>query len=319
MSVAELNPAAGAAVLGGSAAGGPFAAVTEGLVKRYGRDTALAGVDLRVPEGAVYVLAGANGAGKSTLLRTLMNLERPDGGRAEVLGLEPRRAGPQVRARLGYVPEGLGTGYGWMRVGRLIEHQAAYYPTWDREYATRLARLLELRPERPFGRLSKGQARRVQLLLALAHRPRLLLLDEPTDGLDPVVREEVLALLAEHLVDTGCTLLISTHLVHEVDRLADHVGVLRSGALVAQASREDMHRMLRSYRAEGPDGWEGPADLPGVVLRRTGAGRDLRWIVWGDERQVTERITGSGGVVRDAAPLPLDEAVVALLRWKDTA
>ena len=319
MTVAELNPTPSPAALGAPAIEGPFAAITAALVKRYGKETALAGVDLQVPEGAVYVLAGANGAGKSTLLRALMNLERPDGGRAEVLGLEPRRAGPQVRAQIGYVPEGLATGYGWMRVGRLVEHHAAFYASWDEDYATRLARVLEIRPERRFGQLSKGQARRVQLLLALAHRPRLLLLDEPTDGLDPVVREEVLGLLAEHLADTGCTLLISTHLVHEVDRLADHVGVLRNGSLVAQASREHMHRMLRSYRAEGPDGWVGPADIPGTVLRRTGAGRDLRWIVWGDERPVTDRIVGSGGVVRDAAPLPLDEAVVALLRWKESA
>jgi ABC-2 type transport system ATP-binding protein len=318
MSVAELNPARAAAMLGDSGGPGPYAAFTDGLMKRYGKETALAGVDLQVPEGAVYVLAGANGAGKSTLLRTLMNLERPDQGRAEVLGLEPLKAGPQVRAQIGYVPEGLGTGYAWMQVGRLIEHQAAYFPSWDADYAARLARVLEIEPKRRFGRLSKGQARRVQLLLAMAHRPRLLLLDEPTDGLDPVIREEVLGLLAEHLADTGCTLLISTHLVHEVDRLADHVGVLRNGQLVAQASREHMHRMLRAYRAEGPDGWAGPAELPGVLLRRTGAGRDLRWIVWGEERPVAERITASGGVLRDAAPLPLDEAVVALLRWKDS-
>ncbi|HEX8568564.1 MAG TPA: ABC transporter ATP-binding protein [Caulobacteraceae bacterium] len=317
MTVAVIDPPRTATVPT-RLAEGAFAVATHGLVKRYKRETALGGVDLQVPEGAVYVLAGANGAGKSTLLRTLMNMERPDEGRAEVLGLEPRRAGARVRAQIGYVPEGTEAGYRWMKVGRLIEHQALYFPTWDHEYAARLSRVLEIRPERALGHLSKGQTRRVQLLLALAHRPRLLLLDEPTDGLDPVARDEVLSLLAEHLADTGCTVLISTHLVNEVDRVADHVGVLRAGRLVVQTSREEMHRMLRAYRAEGPDGWVGPAEVPGVVLRRTGVGRDQRWIVWGEERAVAERIGGSGGVVRDAAPLGLDEAVVALLRWKET-
>ena len=296
---------------------GPYAVRTEGLVKRFGREVALKGVDLQVPEGAVYVLAGANGAGKSTLLRTLLNLSGPDTGRSEVLGLDPRKQGPVVRASTGYVPEFTEAGYGWMTVGRLLQHQAAYYSGWDHDYAARLARVFEIRPERKLAHLSKGQRRRVQLLAALAHRPRLLLLDEPTDGLDPVARDEVLGVLSEHLADTGGSIVVSTHIVHEVDRIADHLGVLRSGSLVAQVARERMRDLLRSYRAEGPEGWVGPVDLPGVVLERSGAGRDVRWTVWGDEKPVIDRITQSGGVLREVAPLRLDDAVVALLRWKD--
>ena len=296
---------------------GPLAVRTEGLAKRYGRETALNGVDLQTPEGAVYVLAGANGAGKSTLLHTLLNLTRPDRGSVEVLGLDPTRQGPLVRANVGYVPETTVAGYRWMTIGRFLQHQAVYYRNWDEQYVAHLSRLLEIRPERKIGHLSKGQARRVQLLAALAHRPRLLLLDEPTDGLDPVARDEVLGVLSEHLADTGGSIIVSTHLVNELDRIADHVGVLRDGALVAQVSRERMHAMLRSYRAEGPDGWAGPADLPGVLLKRSGAGRDVRWVVWGDEKAVVDSVNASGGVVRDVSPLRLDEAVVALLRWKD--
>ena len=296
---------------------GPYAVRTHALSKRFGRETALEAVDLQVPEGAVYVLAGANGAGKSTLLRILLNLARPGAGRTEVLSLDPQKQGPLVRASAGYVPETIQAGYPWMTVGRLLQQHATYYAGWDDQYAERLARVLEIRTERRIGHLSKGQTRRLQLLTALAHRPRLLLLDEPTDGLDPVARDEVLGVLAEHLADTGGTILVSTHLVHEVDRIADHVGVLRNGSLVAQVSRERMHGMLRSYRAEGADGWVGPVDVPGAVLQRSGAGRDVRWIVWGEEKAVVDCITGSGGVVRDVAPLRLDEAVVALLRWKD--
>lgn len=297
--------------------GGPFAVTTKGLVKRFGREIALGGVDLQAPEGSVYVLAGANGAGKSTLLRSLLNLLRPDGGRAEVLGLDPRRDGPKVRALTGYVPEGPQAGYRFMRVGQVLQHHAAYHPTWDADYAGRLSRVLDIRPERRLSQLSKGQARRLQLVMALAHRPPLLLLDEPTDGLDPVARDEVLGLLSEHLADTGGTVLISTHLVYEVERVADHLGVLRGGALVAQVSREQLASRLRVYRAEGPEGWTGPRDLDAAVLRRSGAGRDIQWTVWGDEREVVGRISAAGGVVRDVAPLTLDEAVVTLLRAKE--
>ena len=106
--------------------GDRFAVVTRGLVKRYGRETALAGVDLQAAEGAVYVLAGANGAGRSTLLRTLLNLTAPDAGEAEVLGLDPRAQGPLVRARVGYVPKLTEAGYRWMIVGRLLRQQATY-------------------------------------------------------------------------------------------------------------------------------------------------------------------------------------------------
>ncbi|MBC6983357.1 ABC transporter ATP-binding protein [Caulobacter sp. 17J80-11] len=298
---------------------GPFAVATQGLTKRYAREPALNGVDLQIPEGAVYVLAGPNGAGKSTLIRSLLGLARPDAGRATVLGLDPRTSGPEVRARTGYVPEGAGGAYGWMRVGRLLQHHAAYYATWDRDYAGRLSRALDVRPERRVGALSKGQVRRLQLVLALAHRPSLLLLDEPTDGLDPAARDEALGLLSEHLADTGGSVLISTHLPHEVDGLADHLGVLRGGRLVAQAPRERLERMLRVYRAEGPDGWVGPEDLSGVIDRRAGVGRELRWTVWGEEGEVVARIAASGGAVRDVARLPFEDSVLALLRAKEAS
>ena len=317
MTIASLNPPSAAVSLSAPLGDGACAVRTEALAKRYGRETALEAVNLQTPEGSVYVLAGANGAGKSTLLRTFLNLVRPDGGRAEVLGMDPRRQGPEVRARIGYVPESVETGRRWMQVGRLLQHHATYYPGWDPEYAKRLIRALEIRPERQVAHLSKGQTRRVQLVMALAHRPSLLLLDEPTDGLDPVARDEVLGLVSEHLADTGCTILVSTHLVYELERLADHLGVMSGGRLVAQVRRDELHRKLRLYRAEGPEGWVGPPDLQGAVLRRCASGREIRWIVWGEEQEVAGRIAASGALVRDVQPLSLDDAVITLLRAKD--
>jgi ABC-2 type transport system ATP-binding protein len=286
---------------------------TRGLTVRYGGVTALDGVDLRVPEGAVYVLVGANGAGKSTTFRVLLNLERPDAGSAEVFGMDAGARGPEVRARIGYVPEGHAAGYRWMTGAQLLRQGAAYYTAWDDAYAARLARALELRLDRRVGGLSKGEARRLQLALALAHRPPLLLLDEPTDGLDPVVRRRALALLAEHLADTPTTVLVSTHHVSEVESLADHVGVLHAGRLVAQLSRDALQRTVRRYRVEAPDGWRAPAGLRVVGAPRARAGREAQMTVIGDERDVTARLAGAGARVHEVAPLGLEDAALAFL------
>jgi ABC-2 type transport system ATP-binding protein len=292
---------------------GAFAVATHGLSKRYGARMALDGVDFRVPDGAVYVLVGANGAGKSTTFKVLMNLERADAGTAQVFGMDTVRSGPLVRAQVGYVPEHQGHGYGWMTCGRLLAHAAAYYPAWDHAYADHLVRALGLRLDRGTETLSKGESRRLQLVLAMAHRPPLLLLDEPTDGLDPVVRRRALALLAEHLADTPTTVLVSTHHVDELETLADHVGVLREGRLVAQMPRDELQRTVRRYRAEVPVGWEAPPGLDAAGLRRSSAGREVRMTLIGEERQVAERLAAAGAQVREVTTLGLEDAALAFL------
>ena len=288
---------------------------TDGLIKRFGREAALDGVDLSVPAGAVYLLAGTNGAGKSTLLRTLLNLERPDGGAAAVLGLDSSASGPKVRANTGYVPEtGEGT-YGWMRAGRFLAYHAGFHPGWDEQYAQQLVRLLDVRLESRIGTLSKGQARRVQIVAALAYRPPLLLLDELTDGLDPLAREEVLGLFAAHLADTGATAILSTHLVAEVETLVDHVGVLRSGRLVAQAPAEQLLERLQRYELDAPEGWEPTGALQALVLRReSGPGKAERLVGAGREADVAAAVAESGASIRQASRLGLAEAIPILLQ-----
>ncbi|HEY7770328.1 ABC transporter ATP-binding protein [Longimicrobium sp.] len=298
---------------------GSLAVRTHGLAKRFGRETALDGVNLQVPEGAVYVLVGPNGAGKSTTFKVLMDLVRTDAGTAEVFGLDPRARGPEVRAQIGYVPERHDWGYGWMRVGRLLQHHATFYPTWDADYAARLAEVFGLKMDRKFGSLSKGQGRRVHLTMALAHRPRLLVLDEPTDGLDPVMLDETLGLLTDHITESPTTVVISTHQVHDVDRLADHVGAMRDGKLMMQVPRDELHRKLRRYHAEVPDGWAGAPGLNGAVLRKGSFGREIQWSIWGEEREVVQQLTSAGATVRDAAPLTLADAAIALLSRRERA
>lgn len=292
---------------------GDWAVATHGLSKRYGRQSALDRVELRVPDGAVYVLVGVNGAGKTTLFKVLMNLERPDAGTAAVFGLDTGGKGPEVRAQVGYVPERQDAPYRSMTCARLLRHVAAFYPEWDHGYADHLIRALGVRPERRVGGLSKGETRRLQLVLALAHRPPLLLLDEPTDGLDPVARRRALALLAEHLADAPTTVLISTHHIEELASLADHVGVLRDGRLVAQMPRDELQRTVRSYHLEAPDGWEPPGQLQATGFRRSSAGRDVRCTLVGEEQDVARRVRLSGARVRQVSTLPLEDAALAFL------
>ncbi|HUF49642.1 MAG TPA: ABC transporter ATP-binding protein [Longimicrobiales bacterium] len=288
---------------------------TTQLSKRFGSLQAVDGVELNVPLGAFYLLVGPNGAGKTTTFRMLLGLLAPDAGHAEVAGIESTPDG-LARAHIGLVPETENSPYPYLRVDRLLAHEASYRGTWDDAYARELVKLLEVPLSRPFGKLSKGQARRVRLVCALAHRPSVLLLDEPTDGLDPVARDTVQRVLTEHLADTPTTVLVATHLVHEMERLADHIGVMRSGRLVAQLSIADLDMRLRRYEFEAPDGWSAPASL--AVGRRNGSPHEHRWTMWGDETGVATALRDSGARVRSAQGLSLEDATVALLTWEES-
>jgi ABC-2 type transport system ATP-binding protein len=294
--------------------GAELAIETRSLVKRFDGTDALRGLDLQVPAGAVYVLAGPNGSGKSTAIKVLLDVVRADHGTARVLGIDTTADPALARAQIGYVPEKSETGYDSLSVERFLRHHAAFFETWDPGYAALLCRRLKVPLGADLRDLSKGALRSVILVTALAHRPPVLLLDEPTDGLDPLAREELMALLADHMADSPTTLLWSTHHVNEVERMADHVGVLRNGRLVLQAPRDQVRLRLRRYRAGVPEGWTGAPGLNGQVLLREGEGRETALTVWGEERDIVERLAATGATVHDAAPLSLEEATVALLR-----
>jgi ABC-2 type transport system ATP-binding protein len=294
---------------------GPRAVEARGLRKAFGDTTALDGTDVTVPEGAVYLLVGPNGAGKTTFLRHLLGLMRSDAGELRVLGLDPGRDESRVRASLGYVPErrGLGDGPGQMKVRHLLDHHGSYHPAWDRAYARRLCDALEVVADREFGDLSKGQARRVQLVQALAHRPPLLLLDEPADGLDPVVRERLLGLLAEHLHDHPATVLYCTHHPREAETLVDHVGVICDGRMAYEGRLDDLQRRLRRYRLRPPPDWNGRRpDVP--VLQERRSATETAWVAWGEEKEVRRAMEAAGADVRETSGLSLEEAVLALMK-----
>ncbi len=219
-----------------------------GLVRSFGRRRVLDGVDLALGAGSVTALVGENGAGKSTLLRCVAGIVPASAGRVRALGLDPARAGAKLRARIGYVPERLELP-AWMRVGAALRFFAAFYPTWSAAEERRLACAFELDPRERVRTLSKGARAKLALLVALAHGPELLLLDEPFSGLDPGVRKHVLAALVGHLRDPERTVLLVTHSLDDVERAADRVALLADGRVRACGETEELRERFARVRS----------------------------------------------------------------------
>ncbi|MEP7325857.1 MAG: ABC transporter ATP-binding protein [Gemmatimonadota bacterium] len=210
--------------------------VTE-LTRRFGATTALASVSLSLPRGAVYGLVGANGAGKTTLIKHILGLLRAESGSVRVFGLDPVADPVAVLSRIGYLSEENDLP-GWMRVDELIRYSRAFYSAWDDGYAEELLQAFALDPAAKVRTLSKGQKARLGLLVALAHRPELLVLDEPSSGLDPIVRRDILGAVIRTIAHEGRTVLFSSHLLEEVEQVADHVTLISHGAIVLSAPLE---------------------------------------------------------------------------------
>src|SRR5688572_5521855 len=202
-----------------------------GVTRRFGTTRALDNVTLTVPRGLVFGLVGANGAGKTTLIRHVLGLLKAQTGSVRVFGLEPVKEPVNVLSRIGYLSEE-GDLPGWMRVDELMRYMRAFYPNWDEDYAQDLRRQFALDPAAKVKNLSKGQRARAGLLVALAYRPELLLLDEPSSGLDPIVRRDILGAIVRTIADEGRTVLFSSHLLDEVERVSDCVAMLKAGQLV---------------------------------------------------------------------------------------
>jgi ABC-2 type transport system ATP-binding protein len=204
-----------------------------GLTYRAGKDFALRELDLTVPAGAIYGFLGPNGSGKTTTIRLLLGMLRANAGAIHVLGHAVPAASHLALGRLGYVPERLHL-YPVFTVAEHIRIRAAFFPKFDRAESERLRERFGLRRDQLVSSLSKGESGKLMMLLALSQRPELLVLDEPTDGLDPVLRRELLASLVEYVRSTGASVFISSHLVHEQERICDWVGVMDQGRLIAE-------------------------------------------------------------------------------------
>ena len=208
----------------------PVIAVQQ-LTKRFGSKAVLRGVDLNIPAGAVVGLVGTNGSGKSTLIKCLLGLLRPTAGTISLLGEEPWNLSASAKSRLGYVPQIVRL-YPWMKVRHVVAYTSAFYDSWDAAWVETLLDRWELPREHRIAPLSPGQLQKLALVLALGYRPELLILDEPVASLDPVARREFLRSLLEVCQDEKHTVLFSTHITSDLERVASHLAILKEGRIV---------------------------------------------------------------------------------------
>jgi ABC-2 type transport system ATP-binding protein len=279
------------------------------LTRRFGATTALDAVSLSLPRGAVYGLVGANGAGKTTLIRHILGLLRAQGGSVRVFGLDPVADPVGVLSRIGYLSEENDLP-GWMRVDELVRYSRAFYPAWDDAYADELRQAFALDPAARIQSLSRGQKARAGLLVALAHRPELLLLDEPSSGLDPVVRRDILEAIIRTIAHEGRTVLFSSHLLEEVERVADHVTMVSHGRIALSAP---LDAIKESHRHVTVRLTQARPELPSVagVLRWDGGGEEWTAVCRGDPGELEAAVAGWGARIVASRVASLDEIFVA--------
>lgn len=274
------------------------AILIQGLTKSYGPVRALRGVDLEVRRGEIFGFLGPNGAGKTTTIRCLLDMIRPDGGTARLLGLDPQKQSLEVRRRCGYLPGELAFD-GNLTVEAGLRYLASLRGgRIDWNHVRRLAERLGLDLKPQFKNLSKGNKQKFGLVQALMHRPELLLLDEPTTGLDPLMQKEVLALVREAQQD-GATVFFSSHILSEVEEIAGRVGIIRQGVVVETAEVESLtRRAIRRLRLRFKQAvdWQGLASLPGVK------------VLAAEEAALTLQVEGEmDALVKQLARLPVSD------------
>jgi ABC-2 type transport system ATP-binding protein len=291
-----------------------YAIELTGLCWKAGKSFELRDVSLRVPAGSIYGFLGPNGSGKTTTIRLMMGMMKKDAGEIRVLdGVVPRGM-PSILARVGYVPERPHV-YPGLTVAEVLRYHASFFTLWDAGWAKVLLERLGLDPERKVSRMSKGESGRLLMLLALSQRPKLLILDEPTDGLDPVVRRDVMTALLDYVSESGATVFISSHLVHELERICDWVGVMDHGRVVTELPMQSFKNEIKRIRLQNAP--PTTTNAPFTLLSRhstNGVAPGETWVVRGWQDPMREYFETVGATVRDVVDLDLEDSFVELLR-----
>ena len=262
------------------------------LTRRFGRKTVLDGVSLYVPRGCVFGLVGENGAGKTTLIKHILGLLRAEQGSVRVFGLDPVTDPVGVLGRVGYLSEQPDLP-GWMRVDELMRYMQAFYPKWDMAYAEELRKQFGLNMDQRIKTLSKGQKAKAGLLTAQSHRPELLLLDEPSSGLDPMVRHDILEAVIRTVADEGRTVFFSSHLLEEIERVSDHVAMLHQGKIVLFGALDELKCRHRRILVHFDTAQSCPPAIEGA-LSVTGLAKDWTVMCNGGRDDVSAAIAKVG-------------------------
>lgn len=287
---------------------------TEGLTKSFRRVEALKGLDLHVPEGSIYALVGPNGAGKTTAIKILMNIFCPTSGAAEVLGTDSRKIHGKAFCSIGYVSENQRLP-DWMRVGAFLAYLRPFYSTWDHDLEGDLIKRFDLPRDRKLKQLSRGMRMKAALAAALAFRPKLIVLDEPLGGLDPLVRDELIEGLLDRAAEA--TVLISSHDLAEIESFASHVGYLEQGRLVFSEQMGSLTNRFREIELT----FDTPPALPGTYpdnwMHVNTSAAVVRFIETGfDETRTKSEIAQIFGEARNmsCAPMSLRSIFLALAK-----
>ena len=279
------------------------------VTRQFGNKTALDDISLTVPRGGVFGLIGGNGAGKTTLIKHVLGMLKAQSGSVRVFGLDPVENPVGTLGRIGYLSEERDLP-NWMRVGELMRYTQAFFPNWDEKYAEELREAFDLDGNARIKNLSRGQRARAGLLVALAHRPELLVLDEPSSGLDPVVRRDILGAIIRTIADEGRTVLFSSHLLDEVERVADRVAIIHQGRILLTAPMDEIKDTHRRVTLRFGQTLDRPPSLVGT-LSFEGQGAEWTYICSGESSQLRRAAEAIGATVVGDDALTLDEIFVS--------
>ena len=285
------------------------------VTKTFDGFRALDDLTLTVPQGAVYGLVGPNGAGKSTIIRHLTGIYRQDAGTITIDGA-PVFENPAVKARIAYIPDDVFY-FAQATIADMMRYYRGIYPRFDAERYEKLGAVFALDPKRPIRRLSKGMQKQAAFWLAMCMRPDVLILDEPVDGLDPVMRRQVWSLVMADVAENGTTVLVSSHNLRELEDVCDHVGIMNGGKLLLERTLSDLQDNISTVRIALPDGAPLPDGLD--IVHQGTTGRLYTLILRGNATELTNILSTAQPLFMDVVPLTLEEIFIYELGGADYA
>ena len=283
------------------------------VIKEFDGFRALDNLSMTVPTGSVYGLVGPNGAGKSTIIRHLTGIYRQDSGEITVDG-EPVFENPAVKSRISYIPDDIFY-YSNASIREMMDFYRSIYPHFDEQRFKKLGEVFELDPKRQMRRLSKGMQKQAAFWIAVSLRPDILVLDEPVDGLDPVMRRQIWSIIMADVAESGTTVLVSSHNLRELEDVCDCVGIMNKGKIMIERSLNELQENIVKIQLALPDGATLPEGLD--ILHKSSTGRLQSLIMHGTQEELTEKLQAATPLFIAAVPLTLEEIFIYELGGAD--
>lgn len=283
------------------------------VIKEFDGFRALDDMSMTVPTGSVYGLVGPNGAGKSTIIRHLTGIYRQDAGEITIDGA-PVFENPEVKSRIAYIPDDIFY-YANASIREMMDFYRSIYPHFDAERFKKLADVFGLDPKRQMRRLSKGMQKQAAFWIAVSLRPEILILDEPVDGLDPVMRRRIWSIIMADVAENGTTVLVSSHNLRELEDVCDSVGIMNKGKIMLERSLNELQENIVKIQLALPDGESLPEGLD--ILHKSNTGRLQSLIMHGTQEDLTEKLQSAHPLFIDAVPLTLEEIFIYELGGAD--